>query len=197
MQVVQKLHQILRPFLLRRVKADVEKSLPRKKEIILYATMSAEQEQFQEHLVKRTLEEFLSSTRGSAPGVVISKARLNNVMMQLRKNCNHPDLLSSLYESSYLYPPVETLLEQCGKLRLLDRLLTALRAKGHKVLIFSQVGWSGTGVTGYGCRILRPRASSGSSMGYQYVLEVCAKGYKVLIFSQVGWSGTRVSGVKV
>lgn len=42
-RVVQKLHSILRPFLLRRIKSDVETSLPRKKEIILYASMTAKQ----------------------------------------------------------------------------------------------------------------------------------------------------------
>jgi len=42
-RVVQKLHSILRPFLLRRIKSDVETSLPRKKEIILYASMTPKQ----------------------------------------------------------------------------------------------------------------------------------------------------------
>lgn len=56
MQVVAKLHAILRPFLLRRMKADVEQMLPRKKEIILYATLTGHQKNFQDHLINRTLE---------------------------------------------------------------------------------------------------------------------------------------------
>lgn len=58
-QVVAKLHAILRPFLLRRMKADVEQLLPRKKEIILYATMTDHQKNFQDHLINQTLEDHL------------------------------------------------------------------------------------------------------------------------------------------
>lgn len=59
MQVVAKLHAILRPFLLRRMKEDVEHSLPRKKEIILYATLTEHQRNFQDHLVNKSLEAYL------------------------------------------------------------------------------------------------------------------------------------------
>lgn len=60
LQVVAKLHGILRPFLLRRMKSDVELMLPRKKEIIMYANMTEYQKNFQEHLVNKTLENHLS-----------------------------------------------------------------------------------------------------------------------------------------
>ncbi|XP_022985070.1 ATP-dependent DNA helicase DDM1 [Cucurbita maxima] len=133
-QVVAKLHAILRPFLLRRMKSDVELMLPRKKEIILYATMTECQKNFQEHLINKTLESHLSE-KGSGH---VLKGKLNNLMVQLRKNCNHPDLLESVFDESYTYPPVEQIVEQCGKFRLLDRLLTRLLARKHKVLIFSQ-----------------------------------------------------------
>jgi len=58
-QAVTKLHAILRPFLLRRMKTDVEQMLPRKKEIILYATLTEHQKKFQEHLINKTLEDYL------------------------------------------------------------------------------------------------------------------------------------------
>ena len=58
-QVVVKLHAILRPFLLRRLKNDVEQMLPRKKEIILYATLTEHQKKFQDHLINKTLEGYL------------------------------------------------------------------------------------------------------------------------------------------
>lgn len=58
-QVVTKLHSILRPFLLRRMKENVEHMLPRKKEIILYANMTDHQKQIQEHLVNKTFENYL------------------------------------------------------------------------------------------------------------------------------------------
>ncbi|KAF9620353.1 hypothetical protein IFM89_011088 [Coptis chinensis] len=135
LQIVPKLHAILRPFLLRRLKSEVEQLLPRKKEIILYANMTEHQKYLQEHLRKRTLENHL---REKGDGRNCMKGKLNNLMIQLRKNCNHPDLLESAFDGSYLYPPVEQLVEQCGKFRLLDRLLTKLFARKHKVLIFSQ-----------------------------------------------------------
>ncbi|OWM74552.1 ATP-dependent DNA helicase DDM1 [Punica granatum] len=134
-QVVAKLHAILRPFLLRRMKADVEQMLPRKKEIILYATLTEHQKNFQDHLINRTLENYLQETVSTGRGM---KGKLNNLMTQLRKNCNHPDLLESAFDGSYFYPPVEQIVEQCGKYRLLDKLLAKLFDRNHKVLIFSQ-----------------------------------------------------------
>ncbi|XP_059640968.1 ATP-dependent DNA helicase DDM1-like [Cornus florida] len=134
-QVVVKLHAILRPFLLRRMKADVEQMLPRKKEIILYANLTEHQKNFQDHLVDKTLENYLLEKLDTGRGM---KGKLNNLMIQLRKNCNHPDLLESAFDGSYFYPPVEQIVEQCGKFRLLDRLLKKLFARNHKVLIFSQ-----------------------------------------------------------
>ncbi|XP_010263689.1 PREDICTED: ATP-dependent DNA helicase DDM1 [Nelumbo nucifera] len=135
LQVVSKLHAILRPFLLRRLKSDVEQMLPRKKEIILYVNMTEHQKNIQDHLVNRTLENYLQEKADDRRGM---KGKLNNLMVQLRKNCNHPDLLESAFDGSYLYPPIEQLVEQCGKFRLLDRLLEQLLARKHKVLIFSQ-----------------------------------------------------------
>lgn len=128
-QVVAKLHAILRPFLLRRLKADVEQMLPRKKEIILYATLTEHQKGFQDHLVNKTLEGHLREKMGSGG----MKGKLNNLMIQLRKNCNHPDLLESAFSGSYVYPPIERIVDQCGKFRLLERLLSKLFARQHKV----------------------------------------------------------------
>lgn len=52
---MSKLHQILKPFLLRRVKTDVETSLPGKMEVILYASMSDKQKELNQQLRDRTL----------------------------------------------------------------------------------------------------------------------------------------------
>ncbi|CAN0919419.1 ATP-dependent DNA helicase DDM1 [Linum grandiflorum] len=134
-QVVAKLHGILRPFLLRRLKADVELQLPRKKEIILYATLTDYQKNFQDHLINRTLEKHLLDKVDVGRGM---KGKLNNLMIQLRKNCNHPDLLESAFDGSSFYPPVVQIVEQCGKFQLLERLLKRLFEHKHKVLIFSQ-----------------------------------------------------------
>ena len=61
--------------------------------------------------------------------------------MQMRKCCNHPYLFSGVEDRS-LDPHGEHVVENCGKLVLLDKLLKRLYEKGHRVLIFSQVsGW--------------------------------------------------------
>ncbi|KAI3905920.1 hypothetical protein MKW98_030495, partial [Papaver atlanticum] len=135
-QVVSKLHAILRPFLLRRLKSDVELMLPRKKEIILYATMTDHQKKLQDHLINKTFETYMAEEKGEQNKFV--KGKLRNLFLQLRKNCYHPDLLESTYDVTNLYPPIQELVEQCGKFRLLDRLLEKLLARKHKVLIFSQ-----------------------------------------------------------
>ncbi|XVF15747.1 hypothetical protein REPUB_Repub09cG0182500 [Reevesia pubescens] len=134
-QVVAKLHAILRPFLLRRMKADVEQMLPHKKEIILYASLTEHQRNFQDHLLNKTLEAHLLEKVDTGRGL---KGKLNNLMIQLRKNCNHPDLLESAFDGSYFYPPVQQIVGQCGKFQLLDKLLARLFERKHKVLIFSQ-----------------------------------------------------------
>ncbi|XP_061342369.1 ATP-dependent DNA helicase DDM1 [Gastrolobium bilobum] len=134
-QVVAKLHGILRPFLLRRMKSDVELMLPRKKEIIIYANMTEHQKNLQDHLVNETMGKYLKEKLAIGK---ICFQKLNNLVIQLRKVCNHPDLVDSIYDGSYEYPPLNEIIEQCGKFRLLDRLLEQLFARNHKVLIFSQ-----------------------------------------------------------
>jgi len=136
-KVVEKLHGILKPFLLRRLKGDVETNLPRKKEIILYAHMVKTQRTFNDALVDKTISDMLQKmSGGSAP---IGATALNNMLMQLRKNCNHPDLISGGLDGSLTFPSSQDLVEQCGKFQLLDRLMKKLRAGGHKTLIFSQM----------------------------------------------------------
>lgn len=131
--VVQQLHRVLRPFLLRRVKSDVEKSLLPKKEVNLYIGMSDMQVKW----YKKILEKDIDAVNGAA-GKRESKTRLLNIVMQLRKCCNHP----YLFEGAEPGPPYTTdehLVANAGKMVMLDRLLTRLRKQGSRVLIFSQM----------------------------------------------------------
>ena len=98
----------MHPFLLRRLKADVEQMLPRKKEIILYASLTEHQRNFQDHLLNKTLENYLKDKVDIGRGM---KRKLNNLVVRLRKNCNHPDLLESAFDGSYFYPPIEQIVE--------------------------------------------------------------------------------------
>lgn len=138
-KVITKLHSILKPFLLRRVKSDVENSLPGKKELILYAEMTQQQRDFNEELRQNTLNETMAAMAKSQGGAHVSVSKLNNVLMQMRKNCNHPDLIKGAFDGSITYPSSEEIRAQCGKMQLLERMLRSLHKGGHKVLIFSQM----------------------------------------------------------
>jgi len=132
-KVVQQLHRVLRPFLLRRVKADVEKSLLPKKEVNLYIGMADMQVKW----YQKILEKDIDAVNG-AGGKRESKTRLLNIVMQLRKCCNHP----YLFEGAEPGPPYTTdehLIYNSGKMLVLDRLLKRLQAQGSRVLIFSQM----------------------------------------------------------
>jgi ATP-dependent DNA helicase len=102
-RVVSKLHGILRPFLLRRLKGDVELSLPRKKEILLYAQMVPEQRKFNDALVNKTITEMLKKFAGNST-IPVGHTAVNNMLMQLRKNCNHPDLITGGLDGSIMFP---------------------------------------------------------------------------------------------
>lgn len=131
--VVQQLHKVLRPFLLRRVKSDVEKSLLPKKEMNLYIGMSDMQVKW----YKKILEKDIDAVNG-AGGKKESKTRLLNIVMQLRKCCNHP----YLFEGAEPGPPYTTdehLVNNAAKMVMLDKLLKRLKAQGSRVLIFSQM----------------------------------------------------------
>ena len=131
--VVQQLHRVLRPFLLRRVKSDVEKSLLPKKEVNVYIGMS----EMQVKWYQKILEKDIDAVNG-AGGKRESKTRLLNIVMQLRKCCNHP----YLFEGAEPGPPYTTdehLVYNAGKMAVLDKLLKRLQKQGSRVLIFSQM----------------------------------------------------------
>lgn len=85
------------------------------------------------------VQETMAAMAKSQGGAHISVSKLNNVLMQMRKNCNHPDLIKGAFDGSITYPPSEEIRAQCGKMQLLERMLQSLHKGGHKVLIFSQV----------------------------------------------------------
>ncbi|KAK8511250.1 hypothetical protein V6N12_033528 [Hibiscus sabdariffa] len=127
--IINRLHQVLRPFVLRRLKHKVENELPEKIERLVRCEASA----YQKLLMKR-VEENLGAIGNS-------KARsVHNSVMELRNICNHPYLsqlhveeVDSLLPQHYL-PPIIRL---CGKLEMLDRLLPKLKATDHRILFFS------------------------------------------------------------
>lgn len=243
-RLIQSLHTILRPFLLRRLKTDVETSLPPKKEYVLYAPLSERQRELYDAIVNgglrallvkeggtskgknarsndeeedvpvslqaqhrssdgkmKTRAQLRQSTRKSydvdgdddeyferlesgevvaehhktkkqsaeemgrdwqrenlrkLPGTIqfrqveltfnshplvkkVSNMRLQNTVMQLRKVCSHPFLFDWPTDAKTREPILnEELVTASGKMLVLDRLLDALFATKHRVLLFSQ-----------------------------------------------------------
>jgi ATP-dependent DNA helicase len=138
-RTVSKLHEILRPFLLRRVKVDVLSEMPPKKEIIVYSGISKLQAGYADLIDKGTLRETLIN-QGIESGRTLSQT---NKMMNHRKNVNHPflfgepiDPASGVHLGS-AHP--QLLVRASGKFALLDRMLSRLHKDGHQVLIFSQM----------------------------------------------------------
>ena len=131
--MIHQLHRVLRPFMLRRLKVDVEKSLPPKTETLLFVGMSEMQRGIYKKILLRDSEALTSGKKGAK-----GKGTLQNIVMQLRKTCNHPYLFDGV-EDMELDPLGEHLIANCGKLCLLTKLLTKLKARGSRVLVFSQM----------------------------------------------------------
>ena len=129
--IVHRLHAILRPFILRRLKADVEKGLPPKKETKLYVPMTPLQKQLYGSILSKDLDALNALGRAE-------RSRLINMLMQLRKACNHPYLFTGI-EPGPPYMEGAHLWESCGKMQLLHKLLLRLKSEGHRVLIFTQM----------------------------------------------------------
>jgi len=129
--IVEKLHKILQPFMMRRLKSQVEKTLPKKKEIVLYVSMTKDQREMYERIVKGELADMLEKITGN-------KTKLRNLLMQLRKCCLHPYLHFEPTDSNGNYQTDESLIKASGKLEIVDYMLSYFKKYGHKVLIFSQ-----------------------------------------------------------
>ncbi|KTW30617.1 hypothetical protein T552_00333 [Pneumocystis carinii B80] len=209
--VVSTLHCILKPFLLRRLKADVEQSVSKKREYILYAPMTIYQNELYNAILNKDIKSFLMKKHSSdftsdeASGVDneeldiqsssvsksikvnrrsvprrnrsrisyselrddescnldtwlcngnekehkssckedlennVSQLKLQNLIMQLRKVCNHPYMMDfHTYSDSNKLLVDENIVNMSGKMLLLQRLLPTLFEDNHKVLIFSQ-----------------------------------------------------------
>ena len=138
-QTVTKLHEILRPFLLRRVKADVLKEMPPKKEVVVYSGLSRLQMGYADLIDKGVLRDELLR-QGIEGGRNLSQT---NKMMNHRKNVNHPFMFGEPIDPNTgvhigtSHP--QLLVRASGKFALLDRMLDRLHKDGHQVLIFSQM----------------------------------------------------------
>ncbi|XP_059176200.1 helicase domino-like isoform X2 [Physella acuta] len=82
--LVRRLHKVLRPFLLRRLKNEVEKQMPQKFEHVVMCRLSKRQ--------RFLYDDFMSQTKTKETLATGHFMSVINILMQLRKVCNHPDL---------------------------------------------------------------------------------------------------------
>jgi chromodomain-helicase-DNA-binding protein 4 len=138
---VKQLHERLRPYFLRRTKKEVLK-LPPKNEVIVPLSMLPLQRDVYKSLYKGNTEVLRKLTPNSRVAASISSLR--NILMQLRKCLQHPYLISSELEPENLSEQQahERLIETSTKLLFLKQLLPQLKARGHRVLIFTQVSYN-------------------------------------------------------
>lgn len=123
-QLIQKLHKIIEPFMLRRLKQDTTLGLPEKKELCVYCPLSTMQGVLYKNIFTKSHKE-------------LGLSRTKNIVMDMRKAAIHP----------YLFPETDTepqeigehIVKNSGKFVVLDKLIKKLVIENReKVLIFSQ-----------------------------------------------------------
>ncbi|KAL3534402.1 hypothetical protein ACH5RR_002863 [Cinchona calisaya] len=99
---LNRLHAILKPFMLRRVKKDVISELTSKMEITVHCKLSSRQQAFYQAIKNKiSLAELFDGNRGHLNEKKI--VNLMNIVIQLRKVCNHPELFERNEGSTYFY----------------------------------------------------------------------------------------------
>lgn len=137
---IAKLHDMIRPFFLRRTKAQVLTFLPPMAQIILPTTMTIVQKKLYRTILAKNpdlMKTIFSAEAASGKG---ERATLSNILMQLRKCLCHPFVYSnSIEERTHDHAlSHRNLVDASSKLKLLETLLPKLQERGHRVLIFSQ-----------------------------------------------------------
>jgi len=123
----RKLHALIKPFVLRRHKAQVASELPAKTEHLSYCPLTEEQAQFYEETKSFYRNKILESLEGHVPTPAGgTQLLLLQGLTRLRQIANHPRLADDTYEG------------ESGKMREILRMLRSVVSEGHKVLVFSQ-----------------------------------------------------------
>merc|ERR1719516_210371 len=142
--IIRRLHKVLRPFLLRRLKKDVESQLPDKVEYIIKCEMSGLQRALYTHMQEKGVMLTDNSSKGGK-NTGGTKALMNTIM-QLRKLCNHPFMFQHIEEAyaRHVGMPTDTVIgpdvfRASGKFELLDRIFPKIKKSGHRILLFCQM----------------------------------------------------------
>lgn len=140
---IPKLHEMIRPFFLRRTKAQVLHFLPPIANIIVPVSMSVVQKKLYKSILAKNPQLIQSIFQRNGYKGDMKRAErknLNNILLQLRKCLCHPFLYSKAIEerTADTSASQRNLIEAAGKLKLLQIMLPKLQQRGHRVLIFSQ-----------------------------------------------------------
>eukprot|EP01012_Entosiphon_sulcatum_P058499 TRINITY_DN8257_c1_g1_i1.p1 TRINITY_DN8257_c1_g1~~TRINITY_DN8257_c1_g1_i1.p1 ORF type:complete len:2042 (-),score=374.10 TRINITY_DN8257_c1_g1_i1:129-5954(-) len=137
-ETLQRLHQRLELYVKRRTKEDVETSIPPKTETLVKVRLTRAQKMHYKAVLENNREFLCKGIRNRS-----NVPRLVNIMMQLRKICNHPFLMSGAEERITAGMTWEQRQDQIiaasSKMVFLDKLLRRLRQEGRRVLVFSQM----------------------------------------------------------
>ncbi|XP_015906861.2 probable global transcription activator SNF2L2 [Parasteatoda tepidariorum] len=142
--IIRRLHKVLRPFLLRRLKKEVESQLPEKVEYVVKCDMSALQRLLYRHMQTKGVL-LTDGSEKDKKGKGGARTLMNSIM-QLRKICNHPFMFQNIEEAYAEHLGLNTTVVQgpnlyraSGKFELLDRILPKLQKTGHRILLFCQM----------------------------------------------------------
>ncbi|CCG84055.1 protein of unknown function [Taphrina deformans PYCC 5710] len=121
------LRDLINPYLLRRMKADVAADLPKKSEQVLFCKLTDQQrEEYEIFLASGDMDSILNGKRQVLYGVDV-----------LRKICNHPDLTQRdvlLQKKGYNFGDPS----KSGKMVVVKALLELWKNQGHRTLLFTQ-----------------------------------------------------------
>ena len=134
-------HYLMRPFILRRLKTEVEDKLPPKLETKITCPMSKMQKFWMQRLLLKERGALLKLEDGSGNPEKKDDGewrKLQSIMTQLRKAAIHPYLFEGVETVSEDGQPTEEIITSSGKMVMLDKLLKKLHEHGHRVVLFSQ-----------------------------------------------------------
>ncbi|KAK8954004.1 CHD3-type chromatin-remodeling factor PICKLE [Platanthera zijinensis] len=131
---VEELKKLVAPHMLRRLKKDAMQDIPPKSERLVPVELTSIQAEYYRAMLTKNYQILRSVGKG------VAQQSMLNIVMQLRKVCNHPYLIPGTEpESSSLEFLQEMRIKASAKFTLLHSMLKILHKEGHRVLIFSQM----------------------------------------------------------
>ncbi|XP_042497855.1 protein CHROMATIN REMODELING 4-like isoform X2 [Macadamia integrifolia] len=131
---VEELKKLVAPHMLRRLKKDAMQNIPPKTECMVPVELSSVQAEYYRALLTKNYQILRNIGKG------VAQKSMLNIVMQLRKVCNHPYLIQGTEPDSGSVEFLQEMrIKASAKLTLLHSMLKVLSREGHRVLIFSQM----------------------------------------------------------